>query len=79
MVSKEPTVTFARRALVILPLAMLALMTGLAVATQDVAAALHFPREFGRGVTDIGPVRIYLPWAFRTRAGDAGFMVLLLK
>jgi len=56
--------TFARRALIIVPLTLLALAAGFAVATQDVAGALHYPREFGRGLADIGPFRIYPPWAF---------------
>jgi quinol-cytochrome oxidoreductase complex cytochrome b subunit len=46
------------------PLVVLAMMAGLAVATEDVAGALHFPREFGPGLADIGPVRIYPPWVF---------------
>jgi type IV secretion system protein VirD4 len=56
--------TFAKRARIIFPLAVLALLAGLAVATQDVASAFHYPREFGRGLADFGPVRIYSPWAF---------------
>jgi hypothetical protein len=56
--------TLARRALVILALVALALMAGLAVATQSVAAACHYPRVFGGGVANVGPVRIYAPWAF---------------
>ena len=64
MVRNEHIMTFAKRALIIFPLAVLALMAGLAVATQEVAGTFHYPREFGRGVADIGPVRIYPPWAF---------------
>ncbi|HTQ14253.1 MAG TPA: hypothetical protein VMH86_10285 [Rhizomicrobium sp.] len=56
--------TFARRALVIFALVVLALMAGLAVATQDVAGVLHFPQAFGSGLANIGPLRLYPPWAF---------------
>jgi quinol-cytochrome oxidoreductase complex cytochrome b subunit len=64
MVSNEPIMTFAKRTRTIFPLTVLALMAGLAVATQDVAGAFHYPQEFGRGLADIGPVRIYPPWVF---------------
>jgi hypothetical protein len=64
MVSSGPVMTFARRALLTVPLVILAAVAGLAVATQDVAAALHYPHEFGPGLADIGPVRIYPPWGF---------------
>jgi hypothetical protein len=50
MVSNEPIMTFAKRALVIFPLAALALMGSLAVATQDVAGARHYPQAFGRAL-----------------------------
>jgi hypothetical protein len=56
--------TFARRALIIFLLLALALMAGLAVATQDIAGTLHYPGEFGRGLADVGPARIYPPWSF---------------
>ena len=56
--------TLAKRALITFPLVILAAVAGLAVATQDVAAALHYPGEFGPGLADIGPVRTYPPWAF---------------
>jgi type IV secretion system protein VirD4 len=56
--------TFAKRALIIFLVAVLAVMAGLAVATQDVAGAFHYPGAFGPGLTDIGTVRIYPPWAF---------------
>lgn len=52
----------SKRAAVILPLMALALLAGLATATQVVAAGFHFPREFGPGLADIGRVRIYPPW-----------------
>src|SRR5580704_951475 len=55
---------FAKRLRLILPLAILALLAGLCVATQEVAAAFHYPREFGGGLIDVGRVRIYPPWAF---------------
>jgi type IV secretion system protein VirD4 len=45
-------------------LALFGGLLGLGVATQDVAAVFHFPREFGRGLADVGRVRIYPPWAF---------------
>ncbi len=54
----------AGRALVILPSVMLAAAVGLAVATQDLAEALHYPRALGPGLADVGPVRIYPPWGF---------------
>ncbi|HXQ45996.1 MAG TPA: type IV secretory system conjugative DNA transfer family protein, partial [Caulobacteraceae bacterium] len=55
---------FAKRLQLLLPLAVLALLAGLCVATQDVAGAFHYPREFGGGLIDAGRVRIYPPWAF---------------
>src|ERR1700679_3727476 len=55
---------FARRLRLVLPLAVLALLAGLCVATQQVAAAFHYPHAFGAGLIDTGPVRIYPPWAF---------------
>src|ERR1700744_2986863 len=54
----------AARLQLFLVLALVAVVAGLQVATQTVAAGFHFPREFGRGLTDVGPVRIYPPWAF---------------
>ena len=56
--------TVSRRLIVFGLIALLALTAGLFAATQDVAAAFHFPREFGGGIADIGPVRVYPPWAF---------------
>jgi type IV secretion system protein VirD4 len=56
-------VTLSKRSRVVLPLAALALLAGLVVATQDVAAAFHYPRDFGAGLVDVGRVRIYPPWA----------------
>ena len=55
--------TLSKRSRVVLPLAALALLAGLVVATQDVAAAFHYPRDFGAGLVDVGRVRIYPPWA----------------
>jgi type IV secretion system protein VirD4 len=45
-------------------LTLLAVLLGLQVATQTVATGFHFPREFGRGLADVGPIRLYAPWAF---------------
>ena len=56
--------TLSARARIILPLAALAVLLGLAIATQDVAAVFHYPREFGGGLADLGRLRIYAPWAF---------------
>src|ERR1700675_246159 len=56
--------TLARRAAIILPLAATAILLGLMIATQQVAAAFHYPREFGPGLFDSGTVRIYAPWTF---------------
>jgi type IV secretion system protein VirD4 len=56
-------VTLSKRSRVVLPLAGLALLAGLVAATQDVAAAFHYPRDFGGGLVDVGMVRIYPPWA----------------
>jgi type IV secretion system protein VirD4 len=56
--------TASRRLSTFAVLAVFALLAGLATATQDVAAAFHFPREFGGGLADVGQVRIYPPWAF---------------
>jgi len=55
---------FAQRLRIMLPLAVLALLAGLCVASQEVAAAFHYPHEFGGGLIDAGRVRIYPPWAF---------------
>jgi len=55
--------TSIKRLRAILPFVLLALLAGLAVATQAVAAGFHYPREFGRGLFDLGRVRIYEPWA----------------
>ena len=55
--------TLSKRSRVVLPLAGLALLAGLVAATQDVAAAFHYPRDFGGGLVDVGRVRIYPPWA----------------
>jgi Pectinacetylesterase len=63
VVGEHPIMSFAGRAPIIFSLVGLTLMAGLAVATQDVAAALHYPREFGRGFADLGSIRLYPPWA----------------
>ncbi|MBV9509344.1 MAG: type IV secretory system conjugative DNA transfer family protein [Caulobacteraceae bacterium] len=47
----------------ILPLVLLALLTGLWTATQSLAGGFHYPREFGRGLADLGRIRVYPPWA----------------
>jgi type IV secretion system protein VirD4 len=52
-----------KRARVILPCMAVAIVAALVTATQTVAASFHFPREFGRGLFDVGPVRIYGPWS----------------
>lgn len=54
----------AARLRTFLTLGLFAVVTGLAVASQSVAWTFHFPREFGRGLVDVGAVRIYPPWAF---------------
>ena len=58
--------TAAKRLRAILPLALLAVLAGLWVATQTVAAGFHYPREFGRGLVDLGRVRAYPPWSVLT-------------
>src|ERR1700761_4217007 len=55
--------TALKRLRAILPLIVLGLVLGLQTATQMVAAGFHYPREFGRGLVDVGAVRIYGPWA----------------
>ena len=55
--------TLAKRALVVVPLVLLALLAAFIVATQDVAAARHYPPAFGRGLAEVGLVRLYPPWA----------------
>jgi type IV secretion system protein VirD4 len=54
----------AKRAPIILSVTALCLALGLAVATQQVAGAFHYPRAFGRGWVDVGAVRLYAPWSF---------------
>ena len=56
--------TLARRAAIVLPAAAVAVLVGLMLATQDVAAAFHYPRAFGPGWFDTGGARIYAPWCF---------------
>jgi type IV secretion system protein VirD4 len=55
--------TLTPRVRQVLPLIALAVVAGLWTATQDVAATFHYPHEFGAGLIDLGPVRVYLPWA----------------
>src|ERR1700761_6655183 len=54
----------AARLRTFLALSLAAVVVGLAVASQSVAWTFHFPREFGRGLMDVGAVRFYAPWAF---------------
>jgi len=56
-------VTVSKRARLIAPFAILAVLAGLVAASQELAAAFHYPREFGGGLLDLGRVRIYPPWA----------------
>ncbi len=53
----------SKRARVVLPFMALAILAALVTATETVAAGFHFPREFGPGLVDAGPVRIYAPWS----------------
>ena len=55
--------TISKRARLIAPFAVLAVVAGLVAAGQELAAAFHYPHEFGGGLVDLGPVRIYPPWA----------------
>ena len=55
--------SLGQRGPVIAVLMVAALSAGLATATQQVAGAFHYPREFGPGLADIGAVRLYPPWA----------------
>ena len=48
----------------LLPVAALGLVLMLVLATQYIAHVFHYPREFGRGVFDVGRVRVYWPWSF---------------
>ena len=43
---------------------LVALLAGLVAATQDIASAFHYPRQFGGGLADVGRLRVYPPWAF---------------
>ena len=52
-----------KRLRLVLPFAIAALILGLLTATQFVAAAFHYPREFGAGWADLGGVRVYAPWS----------------
>ena len=49
---------------IVLPLVAAATLIALSIATQIVAHDFHYPREFGRGLLDVGRLRIYAPWAF---------------
>lgn len=40
--------TVSKRARLIAPFAVLAVLAGLVAASQELAAAFHYPREFGR-------------------------------
>lgn len=53
----------SQRARVVFPLLILAILLGMVVATQEVAAGFDYPREFGGGLADVGAVRIYPPWS----------------
>jgi type IV secretion system protein VirD4 len=55
--------TVSPRVRTIMPLVLLALLAGLATASQVVAAGFHYPREFGPGMIDVGRARLYPPWA----------------
>ena len=56
--------TASRRLSIFGFLTLLALLAGLAAATQDIASAFHYPRQFGGGLADVGRLRVYPPWAF---------------
>src|SRR5665213_4132863 len=56
--------TAAKRLSIVLPLAGVSILLALAIATQQVAAAFHYPRAFGLGLIDLGNTRIYPPWSF---------------
>ena len=56
--------TSAKRASIVLPLAGLSIVLALAIATQQVACAFHYPAAFGYGLFDVGRTRIYAPWSF---------------
>jgi len=49
-----------RAALAIIPLLVL---LGLSAATQVAALIARYPREFGAGLIDFGPHRLYAPWS----------------
>jgi type IV secretion system protein VirD4 len=55
--------TAIKRLRAVLPLALLAVVLGLLTASQMLAASFHYPHEFGRGLADVGRVRVYPPWA----------------
>ena len=56
--------TASRRLSIFGFLTLVALLAGLVAATQDIASAFHYPRQFGGGLADVGRVRVYPPWAF---------------
>jgi len=52
-----------QRARLVISLLVCAIVLGLTVATQQAASAFHYPRAFGGGLGDLGPVRLYPPWS----------------
>ena len=56
--------TTSQRLLLVLPIAVLAILLGLGWATQQAAHGLHYAAALGAGWADLGPVRLYRPWAF---------------
>ncbi|OYX00553.1 MAG: conjugal transfer protein TraG, partial [Caulobacter vibrioides] len=56
--------TTSQRLLFVAPIAALAILLGLGWATQQAAHGLHYAAALGAGWADLGPVRLYRPWAF---------------
>src|SRR5258708_10653770 len=56
--------TAAKRASIVLPLAGFSILLALAIATQQIAGAFHYPAAFGSGLFDVGRTRVYAPWCF---------------
>ena len=54
----------SQRLVLVLPVAVLAVLLGLGWATQQAAHGLHYAAALGAGWGDVGPVRLYPPWAF---------------
>ena len=54
----------SQRLALVLPIALLAILLGLGWATQQTAHGLHYAAALGPGWADVGPVRLYRPWAF---------------